>query len=278
VGVLRYTKASSTNLKWTTLASPLANISLGGWTFATVWRPVWVDTTRNAYDALGYLLSGSGAGSTVAGCSIAPTEGYMIDVAGNAGATSTPAATASAVYMSVITAAGGGGATTAYHYVKSTNTWTTLNIGNQANQLAATMLQIGSWQGSDFLDAWVGVSAFWSGSMSQANANALSTNWRTSDLWQSAHGTPVFLAEQNVAGASVVDLAGNASALTATGVTLDAAETLTSWNFNGAGTPAPKQVKRARMSNVAVQRAATWMKRSREGLLLPDLWTPGRAV
>jgi hypothetical protein len=97
-------------------------------------------------------------------------------------------------------------------------------------------LNIGSGPlSSEFFDGWVGVVAWWEGAMSQANKEALDNNWRTSDLWNSAHGQPTFLCECNVAGASVTDLAGNASSPSVTGTTLDAAETLDSWNFDGTG-------------------------------------------
>jgi hypothetical protein len=43
------------------------------------------------------------------------------------------------------------------------------------------------------------------------------------------------LIEFNVTASSLVDLAGNANSLNFTGTTLDAAETLNSWNFDGTG-------------------------------------------
>ena len=101
---------------------------------------------------------------------------------------------------------------------------------------AATKLLIGTRENlSGIYIGWIGVVAFWAGAMSDANKEVLDDNWSTSDWWNSAHGQPLFLVELNVAGTSVVDLAGNASALTVTGTTLDATETLNNWNFNGIG-------------------------------------------
>src|SRR6202008_1241496 len=91
--------------------------------------------------------------------------------------------------------------------------WTHENAGSSmVDQIAATILDIGVWEGtSDPANAWIGVVAWWEGAMSDVNKEALDDNWRTSDLWLSAHGQPTFLAELNVAAGRVVDLAGNAS-------------------------------------------------------------------
>jgi hypothetical protein len=117
--------------------------------------------------------------------------------------------------------------------------WTHENLTQTCpDQIDATMLEIGAWQGGDFYHGHIGLIAWFEGAMSDADKEALDNNWRTSDVWGSAHGQPKFLVELDVAGASVVDLAGNASSLAVTGTTLDAAQTLDSWNFDGTGAAA----------------------------------------
>lgn len=242
MGVLQFTSASTSSLKWTTLATVLANVSDGAWTAA------WL-IKRNMnpanFDALGYLLSGSGAGVVQAGCSIETTDGMVTDISSqpnsNTGATAWTFTESTAVIL-----VGAKAATTVRptysKYVKATTTWThdTPSGGTAlADGIAATMLELGAWEGGDLLDdCHMGVAAFWEGSMTNTQKQELATNWQTSDWWGNSMGAPKFLVELNVAGASVVDLAGNASSLAVSGTSLDAAETLSSWNFNGTGAAA----------------------------------------
>jgi hypothetical protein len=77
--------------------------------------------------------------------------------------------------------------------------------------------------------------------MTNANKDANFTNWRTSDIWNNPHGRPAFLVEFNVPTANLVDLAGNASGMTVIGgaMSVDAAQTLDGWLFDGTGVAAP---------------------------------------
>lgn len=276
MGVLRFTRSGSNRLKWTTLATALANTSDGAWTCCEVVR--FATVTAGSFYGQCYLLSGTVDGVTAAGISIDNGGRVYVDLADHSGNNGPTVVTTEAAYMLVTSKATGSAAPIHSRFVKSTGVWThtTSNDAIVANKPAATMLEIGAWANSDFTDAWVAAVAFWEGEMTQANKVLLATNWRTSDLWTSAHGQPTFLVEGNVAGASVVDLAGNASAMTVSGTSLDAAETLSGWNFNGTGAAAPIPVRRPRRSATAVQRASTWCKRSR-GILVPDLWTPSPA-
>ncbi len=237
MGVLSFDGVDD-KLKWATLASGLANVADGAWTVAVLLRRA---SGSSPYPGVAYLLSGSGAGVTRAGVSMDFSWVTIVDVdpytvgAGSALTSTTDS------YMVVAAKAAGAGSVRYSVYPKAAATWThTTSSGTLADQIAATMLEIGAWQGGDTFPGWMGLVTFWEGQLSQANVEALVTNWRTSDLWGSAHGQPKFLAELNVAAGSVVDLAGNASSLTATGTTLDAGETLTSWNFNGTGGASPK--------------------------------------
>lgn len=230
MGVLSF-NGTSDKLKWTTLASALANVSDGAWTYAALFKRSGTGT----FDALGYLLSGSGAGTAKAGMTITNVDVLNIDIVGGA-STSTTFTNTSSPYLFVLSKGSGAATPRLAWKLGSGGSWTHENLSSAVNdQIAATMLEIGAWQGGDFFAGWIGVIAWWEGAMSDANKEALDDNWRTSDVWNSAHGNPQFLAECNVAGASVVDLAGNASVLTATGTTLDSGETLDNWNFNGVG-------------------------------------------
>lgn len=199
-------------------------------------------TVGVAYRAPGYLLSGTGNGVAEAGVSLSTGNRLHPDIGpGEDTAAGNPTFASTAdTYVAVISKAAGTVAPIVSRYVKSTVTWTHYTLTTTvADQIATTMIELGAWQNGDYFDGWIGVAAFWEGAMSQTNKEALVTNWRTSDVWTSAHGQPAFLSELNVAGLSAVDLAGNASSITVTGTSLDAAETLDSWNFDGTGATAP---------------------------------------
>ena len=219
-------------LKWTTLAQALKDVSDGAWTLAILLKRDGTGT----FDAIAYLLSGSGVGTAEAGLSFDSTNKTLVDVAGLGANGPTALASTTSPYLIVVSKGAGSVAPRVGFKLGSGGAWTHENTdASVPDQIDATMLEIGAWEGGDPFNGHIGVVAWWEGAMSDANKEALDNNWRTSDLWTSAHGTPVFLAELNVAGSSVVDLAGNASSLTATGTTLDAAETLDSWNFDGTG-------------------------------------------
>jgi hypothetical protein len=239
VGTIRFTLSGSNRVKWQTLATPLANVGDGAFTAAWVHKRA---STSFGYQALGYGLSGAGAGTAEHGMSItnsnAPTPNMpTMDASGAAIPTTLTEASTTEYYATVLRKAAGSSAVNYSRYVRSTTTWTHEAVAAVADQIAFTQLELGAWQGGDFGDEWLAANAWWEGNMSQANVQALVTNWRTSDLWQSAHGQPVFLVEGNVTGASLVDLAGNASNITVTGTSLDAAETMDSWNYDGLGGP-----------------------------------------
>lgn len=223
-------------LKWTTLASALANVSDGAWTLAAL---VKRNATGAVDDAVVSLLSGSGDGTREVNLNFssnAPTDRASIAVDAEAWSTSTFTSTTSP-YLLVLSKASGTVAPRLGWKLGSGGAWTHENMdANIADQIASTMLEIGGRLADvNLFDGWIGLVAFWEGAMSDATKEALDDHWRTSDWWGSAHGQPVFLVELNVAGASVMDLAGNASNLTATGTTLDAAETLNAWVFDGTG-------------------------------------------
>lgn len=100
----------------------------------------------------------------------------------------------------------------------------------------AGRVEVGHFSGFEFLDAWVGLAAFWAGGLSQADAEALAVNRRTSDWWTNPHGQPAFLAEFNIEDVTQLrDLAENASNISVAGATYDDAVTLEDWNFDGKG-------------------------------------------
>lgn len=234
MGVLKFDNTDD-RLAWTTLASALANVSDGAWTMAALVRR----ETIGGFDAIGYLLSGAGNGVTEAGMSFSSSNFIINDADGASSTTSTALTDTTSPYMLVLSKTAGNTVARLGRKLGSGGAWTHENTAPaQPDQSASTMLQIGVWEGvSDPYDGWIGVVAYWEGAMSDGDKEALDDNWQTSDWWNSAHGQPAFLVELNVAAASVVDLAGNASSTSHVGTSLDAGETLDSWNFDGTGAP-----------------------------------------
>ena len=193
-------------------------------------------TDGGVFQAYTYLCS-SGP-TTEAGFSRNSTGLLNTDVAGGSLSTLDIAGTTEK-YIAVVKKGAGNVAPVFQLYTRSTTTWSSPDTGASTlvDQIAATSLEIGTWQGgSDLVDAWIGLVGWWEGAMSQANIEQLDDGWQTSDWWASAHGTPTALIECNVAAASLIDIAGNATSVSVTGSpTLDGAETLDSWNFNGDG-------------------------------------------
>jgi len=241
MGVLEFDGVND-SLKWSTLAATLANVGDGPWTLAVLLKR----GGTGIWGGVSYLLSGTGSGTAEAGMSFRGTADpneLTTDVGGGGNSTSAFASTTSP-YLFVLSKATGTVAPRLAWKLGSGGAWTHENFdGTLANQIAATMLEIGAWQGGDFFPGHMGVVTWWEGAMSDANKEALDNNWRTSDLWNSAHGQPAFLTQLNTS--TPTDLAGNASDLAVNGTTLDAGETLDSWNFDGTGAAVPTAKKLA---------------------------------
>lgn len=238
MGVTRFTASGSNRVKWTTLTAALRDVSDGAHTLIMGAKRA---TDDGNFHGLSYLLSSTGDGVVENGLSLNSSDALVVDADGFAASTITITGTTE-TYVIACRKAAGNAALTYSRYVKSTTTWTHHSPGNRPDQTDATMLEVGAWQNGDFFDGWIPFVAWYEGVMSQADLEATVTNWQTSDLWNSAHGTPAFLVEGNVAGASWTDLASNASSITVTGTSLDAGETFASWNFNGTGAAAAKSL------------------------------------
>lgn len=241
MGVLQFTASGSNRLKWTSLASALADVSDGAWTTAAVVRFSAADSD---FDGITYLLSSTGDGVVEAGISLNSTEELLVDVASQPDAGT--ALSGSTVYLVVAKKASGSVRPTYDWKQGSAGSWTHAAPGGGStlpDQIDATMLEVGAWQNGDFFDGHIGLVGWWEGDMNNTQVEELGANWQTSDWWNHSFGQPAFLAEMNVAGASVVDLAGNASSLSVTGTSLDAAQTLDSWNFDGTGAADPVTTK-----------------------------------
>ena len=239
MGVLRFDGADW--VRFSTLASALNQTSNGAYTAAVLLKQA-ADSGLQAYT---YLCS---AGSiTEAGIGRGSTGLLISDISGIGTSTSVlDVAGTTETRIVAMTKEAGSAAPTYYMYTRGTTTWSTPDAGDLSlsEQSAATILEIGTWEGGgDLANAWIGLVAWWEGAMSQANIETLDDNWRTSDWWNNAHGNPTCLIEGNVAAASLVDIAGNATGLSVTGTpTLDSGETLSSFNFDGTGTPAAQRV------------------------------------
>lgn len=233
MGVLYFD--TTDQLKWTTLASALSNASDGAWTIAALLQ----FEALTDFDAVAYLLTGTGAGTAAAGLSYnSSVQQMFIDVDGGHIFPSDITST-SAPYIFAVSKGSGTVAPRLAWKVGSGGSWTHENAStSMPNSSAADQLQIGTWQDTDNFNGWMGLVGIWEGAMSDGNKEALDDNWQTSDWWDNAHGQPVFLMEMNVAQGSLVDLAGNVSSPSHTGTSLDTGMTLESWDFDGQG-PAP---------------------------------------
>ena len=238
MGVLSF-NGSTDQLKWTSLTATLADVSDGAWTMAAVCR--MGAGAISHFNGFAYLCSGAGAGVAEAGLSYsASNDQLFVDVDGIGIDFPDDFLTFPVLLMVAVSKGAGTVIPRLAWKIDAGGSWTHRDAsGTLPDQIDATQLQIGTWQDTDNFEGHVGVVAFWEGAMSDANKEALDNNWRTSDLWNSAHGQPKFLVELNVAAGSVVDLAGNASSPSHSGTTLDAAQTLDSWNFDGTGSGAP---------------------------------------
>ncbi len=219
--------------QWGTLATALQNTSSTAWTRLILCKRAATAIGDSSFDALGYLQSGT---TIRAGFSFDGTDHVNMDFGSNRVTTAT--FTSSTDVLLMILSKGAGTVTPRIGIqVGSGGTMTHANLsGAQADTGSSDRLITGSWKGTaDYFDGWIGLEAWWSGAMSDSDKASCGANWRTSDVWNVAHGTPTYLSEYNVAAASFTDLAGNASVLTVTGTTLDTGETLGGWNFNGTG-------------------------------------------
>jgi len=240
MGVLQF-DGTDDRIRWTTLASALQNTSDGACTMGFLIKR---DSLQAGTHGLGYLLSGATTAEFGLGfwdsSGGAPHHAFMdISEVGTRDFPSNLGNTTDSMLLVVSKAAGTSTPRLGWK-LEPGGAWTHEDANTTlVDQAAASILEIGCWEGGEFLATHIGLVGVWEGAMSDGDKEALDDNWQTSDWWQSAHGEPVFLAELNVAGASVVDLAENASSLAVTGTTLDAAETLDDWTFNGTGIAPP---------------------------------------
>lgn len=222
------------DIVFSTLAQSLKDVSDGAWTCAVLCK-----RTNNDADYHGASYLRSGTGATEAGISLSNQDRIFADIDGEAvGDSASLAITATGPHIMVLTKAAGAAAMNGWKYEQATSTWTgPIQIdASVADQIDATQLDIGSWKQSDMWEGHIGVVGWWEGAMSDTNVKTLENNWQTSDWYNNAHGTPQALFELNVAASSVVDLIGNATGRTVNGApTLDGAQTLASWNFDGTG-------------------------------------------
>lgn len=240
-------------VEWTTLAAALANVSDGAWTNAVLLRK----NVLKAWNGITYIEN---AARTVqeAGMSFNNDAGgsqIQLDTlrGGNVN-TVTPAifdSLTDVMIISVTKAAGSAIPRVHYKNLTSGAAWGHAAFsGAVTDAQAGAIMKIGDWVSSDFHKGWIGCVGWWEGDMTDLQTEALSTNKRTSDWWGHAFGAPKFLCELNVAAAALTDLAGNASSLATFGggPTLDAAEALAGWTFDGTGAAvavAPRQPLRS---------------------------------
>ena len=230
MGVLQF-DGSDDQLKWTTLASALSNVSDGAWTMAILCKIA----DFGHFNGLSYLLTGAGAGTVRAGASYNSTAASMMVDIGAGSIFPSDFSSTTTTYIFAFSKAAGS-ANPRLGWAAFGGGWThEAGASTIADGVAAAQLQIGTWQDTDNFEGHIGLVGWWEGAMSDSDKEALDNNWRTSDWWNSAHGEPEFLVELNVDAGSVTDLASNASSSSHTGTTLDAGETLEDWDFDGTG-------------------------------------------
>ena len=232
MGVLKFDNVDDA-VSFSSLDSTIANLGLGAWTCAALFRRV---SDSGDTDAISYVsLSGS---ATEAGMSLELNDRASVDVAGGSTGSTSFTNTANP-YLWAISKAGGSATPRIGWKLGSGGAWTHENLGSAiGNQGTGDALDIGTWIGGDPANMWIGLVGYWSGVLSDAQKQELGTNWQTSDWHNNSFGQPVFLCELNVTPANLVDLEANCVFNVSTGTTLDAGETLNSWNFNGVGTGA----------------------------------------
>jgi hypothetical protein len=231
VGVLKLDGVDD-RIKSTSLVTALADLPTGAYTMAWLIK----FEALSGFHGLGYLLSGSGDGVVEAGLSRLSNGALAMDGSGLGSSFTGLEPTAGEEHIYVLRKASGTTLPAASRYVRSTNTWTHGNGGtNVANQIAATMLELGAWQNGDFLDGWLGLFGAWAGQMSTSDAEALSTNWRTTDWRDHSFGDPVCLIELDTTTPD--DLMDGAASLSVTGATVDSGETMDDFTFDGSGPP-----------------------------------------
>jgi hypothetical protein len=189
---------------------------------------------------MSYLLTGGAAkyGSSFRGS--APIDALVTDTdaVGSQASTSLFQDTVNSYVLAL--SKGAGNVTPRLGWSQGGGVWTHEDLDNtHSDAVACSEWEIGTWNGgSDLFDGWFGVTAWFEGAMSDANKATLDANWRTSDIQNNAHGTPVGLIEFDVAATSLVDLIGNATGRSITGSpTLDTSEFLNGWTFDGVGAP-----------------------------------------
>lgn len=228
MGVFRFNPASTTTIVWGTLATVLQNVSDGAWTIAC---PIRFNAVGGgSFHALGYM---KGSGVVKAGFSInAAGPSPVVDIGSGPTAVGlNPSASTDYMYVVAHTA---GGTVTFSRYIKSTDTWAHNTPATVlSDQIASNSIELGAWQGADLLDGWMPAWACWEGKMGQTDVEALSVGWKTSSLYASAFGAPKFLTQLNTT--SPTDMMGNGSAVTVTGGSVDGAQTVSGWLFDGTG-------------------------------------------
>jgi hypothetical protein len=235
MGVLKFDDVDD-RLGFTSLSAGLGALGQGAHTCVALVKRI---SDSGDFDALTYLsISGSGIN---AGMSIDNNDRIRADYDINTPFGPSIFTDITNPYIFALSKAAGSATPRLSWKLGSGGAWTDENLGNiVGNQGASDQLDIANWLIGDPANCWIGLVGWWSGAMSDANKHTLDTNWRTSDWYANAHGQPLFLAQLNVAAASVVDLMGHATNTIQVGTTLDAGETLNGWNFDGIGTQLDK--------------------------------------
>lgn len=222
-------------IQWNTLATALADLPTAGYTVATLFKR----STALQWDGMTYLYN---AGLTVqyAGFSVDSSNIVVCDTILNGGSPQYTVAVPTAK-ASIIAVSKGAGTTTPRKgqiNIEDATAWVhSAGSGTMDTTVSAAALGVGSFEATDLFGGWLGLVGYWNVAMTDADKELLSTARRTSDWWNHPAGQPKFLMEFNVGTGSLVDIAGNASSIATTGGvgTIDSAELLGGWRFDGKG-------------------------------------------
>lgn len=227
-------------VKWLSPSAGLASVPTGAYTILWLAKRGGTGT----FDALGYLLSGSGDGTVEVGASLDSTFSNLLIDNGSGAKANTFFTNTSTPYLFVLSKASGVSLPRLGWKLGSAGAWNHEDLTNtDGNNDTANALELGAWQNGDFFTGFLGVFAAWTGAMTDPQKETLGTNWRTSDSYtfSGAGITLRSLIELNQVPASLQDLA---SGVLQSGLVAEsgsnypalAAETMDSWLFDGTGT------------------------------------------
>lgn len=226
--------------RFNSLAAPLSAIPTNTQTIAWLGR-------RNHTAAWSGLIAFNDSGASVdLTMAIDTSDGLYYDTAVSSSNTD-GVATVTTTDVRIIVFNKGDAMNNARYHVRNLTSSTTEFRANfpalldDGNGTPGGTIDIGARAASFFANAWHGLVGCWNVNLTDAQVDQLWANKRTSDWWLNSGGTPQFLVE--LTSTTPVDIAKRSAFVSFNG-TIDGAETLASWNFNGTGARTGNRIRR----------------------------------